>query len=98
MISPAKTLKKDNAGSVSKISLNTVATKKSTTSSQKVLREVEYSTMINVLRDIEGRLELGCEIFDMVKECSKHSIKIKTEFAETMRKAEADRKHQKYLD
>ena len=63
-----------------------------------MLREVEYETVINMLRDIEGRLEVGSEVFDMVKECSKHSIKINTEFADTLRRAEADRKHQKYLD
>jgi|TARA_B110000285_G_C15095562_1_gene601751 peptide methionine sulfoxide reductase MsrA len=34
----------------------------------------------------------------MVKECSGHSIKIRTEFTETLRKADAERKHQKYLD
>lgn len=38
------------------------------------------------------------EVFDMAKECSEHSIKIKTEFADTLRKADAERKHQKYLD
>jgi hypothetical protein len=51
-----------------------------------------------VLRDIEGKLELAAEVFDMVKECSGHSIKIKSEFTETLRKADAERKHQKYLD
>ena len=51
-----------------------------------------------MLRDIEGRLELTSEVLDMVKECSDHSIKIRAEFTDTLRRADAERKHQKYLD
>ena len=63
-----------------------------------MLQQVDYKTTINILRDIEGRLGIACEVFDMVEDCAGNNLKIQKDFQQTKNKAEKERKDQKTLD
>lgn len=87
--SPTKKMKTPSVGGAS------VKTTKS--SALAALREVDYKTVLQILRQIEKHIELFTDVYDLMIEASKRDHKIKTDFNETIKKAESERKYQKYL-
>ena len=45
-----------------------------------LLREVDYKTVLSIIRNIENKLELSCEVYDMMIEASKKDYKIQAAF------------------
>lgn len=42
-----------------------------------LLKEVEYKTVLSIIRNLEHKLELNIEVYDMMIEASKRDYKIK---------------------
>ena len=50
------------------------------TSHLNILKEVDYKTVLTIIRNIENQLELSSEVYDMMIEASKRDYKIKAAF------------------
>ena len=57
------------------------------------LKEVDYKTVLSILRQIENQLEFTCEVYDNMLEASKRDYKINADFQKTVKNAESERKY-----
>ena len=67
-----------------------------TTSTQRMIKSLDYKTVLSIIQSVEERLHFYCENFDMINNMSKKSIKVEADFKRVLQAAESERKLKKY--